>query len=186
MTSRSHVAAGATLALLLIGGLAACAPEPGPGVSPSPTSSAPGSPSPVESETPVTDVEPSPVPNADPAFGCTEAILTHLQTNGFGGATPVDPASFDLPDASVTAEPACYVVDEASGATRSGAVWTSDIDTTLAELGSSLTAAGYEQSPDYGPYVWWLNGTDPLNAERSVGAAPQNLEDGSQILWASW
>ncbi len=186
MTSRPQLAAGAALTLLLLAPLAACAPEPGPGASSGPSASSPASPSPAESETPVRDPEPSSAPNADPAFGCTEAILTHLQANGFGGASPVDPASFSLPDASVTADPACYVVDDASGSTRSGAVWTDDIDQTLSELGTSLTAAGYEQSPDYGPYVWWIDGSDPLDAERSVGAAPQDLADGSPILWVSW
>lgn len=186
MTSRSHLAAGAALALLLVGSLAACAPEPGPGASNSPTVSAPSTPSPVESETPATDPDSSPAPNADPAFGCTDAILTHLQNNGFAGATPEDAASFTIPDATVATQPDCYVVDEVSGATRSGAVWTTGIDATLAELGSSLTAAGYQQSDDFGPYVWWLNGTEPMTAEKAVGAAPQNLEDGTPILWASW
>lgn len=188
MILRARIGASVAAGILAFGALTACAPEPGtdPSTTPSPstpststTPSAPSTPTPIESQTP----DPGAQPGEGGTDGCTEPILTHLAENGFPDATPQDAATIAIPDAQVATTPACYVTD---GAGRGGAVWTTDIQGVLAELGASLTAAGYEQSADYGPYVWWSGGTDPLSAEHSVGAAPQFLADGTEILWASW
>lgn len=119
-------------------------------------------------------------------YGCTDDVLAYLADSGYPDATPSDPATFAFPEGiGIAAVPDCYVVDDVAGATRSGAVFTSDPDAALAEIGAALTAAGYVQSDDYGPYIWWIGGDEPTSAAHAVGAAPQDIA-GQPAVWATW
>jgi hypothetical protein len=118
-------------------------------------------------------------------FGCTQGILDYVSDKGYPSPEPLDPATLAIPAAAFDQAPDCYLVDEDGGRTRYGAFWTSDPQGALTSLGASLDAAGYVQSEDYGPLVWWLNGDDPATAETQLNAAPQPI-DGVETLWASW
>lgn len=118
-------------------------------------------------------------------FGCTQTLIDYAADNGYPEATPADPATFSIPEAAFEVTPDCYIADEYEGASRFGAFWVTDPDGTLAQLGAALDAAGYVQSDDYGPLVWWLGGDDPMTAEHAIAAAPQPVE-GTTVLWATW
>jgi hypothetical protein len=118
-------------------------------------------------------------------YGCTEAVLAYANEYGYPNATPLDPATLQIPSVSFDVAPDCYVVDDYGGAERYGAFWSSDPQGVLTSLGAALDAAGYEQADEWGPLVWWLNGDDPTRAEVAVAAAPQPV-DGVDMLWATW
>lgn len=118
--------------------------------------------------------------------GCTDAMLSFMDQNGYANPTPADVADFALPEAGATSvEPACYVADDIGGAVRKGAIFTGDTDAALASIRESLDAAGYEQSDAYGAYVWWLGGDGPTTATYAVGAGPSDI-DGEPVIWMTW
>ena len=118
-------------------------------------------------------------------YGCTPELIAYAEQYGYPDATPADPATFEIPQATFTQTPECYIADEYDGAPRYAAFWVADPEGTLAALGTALTDAGFQQSEDYGPLVWWLNGDDPVGAEVAIAAAPQPIGD-STVLWATW
>jgi hypothetical protein len=118
-------------------------------------------------------------------YGCTPELIEYAAEYGYPDATPADPATFEIPQATFTQTPECYIADEYDGAPRYAAFWTADPEGTLAALGTALTDAGFQQSEDYGPLVWWLNGDDPVGAEVAIAAAPQPIGD-TTVLWATW
>lgn len=121
------------------------------------------------------------------SFGCSEAVIAYANEYGYPAAVPLDPATFEIPLATFEVAPDCYLVDEETGATRYGAFWGTDPQGVLSSLGAALDSAGYVQSDDYGPLVWWFGGDDPLAAEHSISAAVQPEPiDGVEMLWATW
>ena len=120
------------------------------------------------------------------AFGCTDAMIAFMDANGYADPTPADPAGFTFPEsAAPPAVPACYVVDDFGGTARKGAIFVGDTDAAIAAIGSTLSAAGYQQNSGYGAYIWWLDGEDPSSARYAVGAVPQQV-DGEDVIWATW
>jgi hypothetical protein len=81
--------------------------------------------------------------------------------------------------------PTCLVKDEYGGAPRYGAFFPGDGAEAISQLDAALEAGGYVQSDDYGPYVWWSDGDDPLTAEHSVSVGPQVI-DGADVLWLTY
>jgi hypothetical protein len=118
-------------------------------------------------------------------YGCTEAQLDHAREFGYPAAVPLDPATLDVPLVAFDVVPDCYLLDEDTGAERYAAFWSEDPAATVARLGEALVSAGYVQSDDYGPYVWWYGGDEPMGAEHAVGAVPQPV-GGVEMLWATW
>jgi hypothetical protein len=118
-------------------------------------------------------------------YGCTEEMIAHATEYGYPAAVPLDPATLDIPLISFDITPDCYLIDEETGAVRHAAFWATDPQGVVTALGEDLSAAGYVQSDDYGPYIWWFNGDEPIGAEHGVGAAPQPV-GGTEMLWATW
>ncbi|WP_431801041.1 hypothetical protein [Microbacterium sp. bgisy203] len=118
--------------------------------------------------------------------GCTDAMLSFMDQNGYADPTPADVADFSLPEAGPTSvEPACYVADDIGGAVRKGAIYTGDTDAAMASIRETLDAAGYAQSDAYGAYVWWLGGDGPTTATYAVGAGPTDI-GGEPVVWMTW
>ncbi|MBN9176179.1 MAG: hypothetical protein J0I43_02245 [Microbacterium sp.] len=120
------------------------------------------------------------------AFGCTDAMISFMDANGYSDPTPHDPSDFTLPEASTpSVRPDCYVDDEFGSAHRKGAMFTGDTAAALAAVGDALTAAGYQQTSGYGTSIWWLDGEDPSSARYAVGAGEQTV-DGQTVVWMTW
>ena len=174
MTSRSSLVA-ATAALIVLLPLSACssgtaAPPADDGGDAAPSASAPAAAAPDEpAET----------------YGCTPELLAYAQQYGYPAAKPLDPASLEIPDVTFAQGPTCYLTDEDTGAVRYAAFWAEDPQGVLTALGAALDEAGYQQSDDYGPLIWWKGGDEPTSAEHAVGAAPQPV-DGVDVLYVTW
>ena len=119
-------------------------------------------------------------------FGCTQGILDYIAELSYPEAVPIDPATLEFPGgATIATEPSCLVKDESGGVTRYGAFFPGDGAQAIAELGPALEAGGYVQSADYGPYVWWIGGDEPVGAEHQVSVGPQVI-DGADVLWLTY
>ncbi|WP_156122625.1 hypothetical protein [Microbacterium hominis] len=119
-------------------------------------------------------------------FGCTDAMISFMDANGYLNPTPADPTRFVFPEAGKPgASPACYVEDDYGGTKRKGAIFVGDAEAAIAQIGATLTSAGYQQSSGYGAYIWWLDGEDASSARYAVGAGPQQI-DGQNVIWATW
>lgn len=119
-------------------------------------------------------------------FGCSQAILDYIAELSYPEAVPIDPAGMEIPDGiTIATVPDCLVKDESGGYERYGAFFAGDGLAAVAELDSALEAGGYLQSDDYGPYVWWSDGDDPMAAEHAIGAGPQVI-DGADWMWITY
>jgi len=175
---RRGIAAGLLLAAFALGlGLGGCSSG-----SAGPTA---GAPSDATTPAPSEEASGGAAAGRGELYGCTEGMMAYFAEYGYPAAEALDPATFEIPGVSLATAPDCYIVDEVSGAVRYGATWSDDPNGVLVQLGEALTAAGYVQSEDYGPLLWWRNGDDPITAEQSVAAAPQPI-DGVEALWATW
>ncbi len=119
-------------------------------------------------------------------YGCTPAIFDYIADLSYAEAEPIDPAGLAFYD-GITIErvPECLVVDKSGGYERYGAFFSGDGLDAIDQIDAALDGAGYVQSEDYGPYVWWTDGDDPTTAEHSVGAGPQVI-DGDDWLWVTY
>ena len=119
-------------------------------------------------------------------YGCTQGILDYIADLSYPEAEPIDPAELAFYD-GITIErvPECLVVDMSGGYERYGAFFSGDGLDAVAQIDAALDGAGYVQSDDYGPYVWWTDGDDPTAAEHSVGAGPQII-DGADWMWVTY
>lgn len=121
-------------------------------------------------------------------YGCTQEILDYISDKSYAAAKPIDPATLAFPDGvTIATVPECLVIDETDGYQRYGAFFAGDGQQAVSEIDAALDAAGYVQTDDYGPYVWWTaDGTDgPTSAEHSVGAGPQVI-DGADWFWVTY
>ena len=119
-------------------------------------------------------------------YGCTDAILDYISDKSYAAAEPIDPAGFAFyDDVTIATQPDCLVLDDTDGYERYGAFFKGDGLSVVDEIDAALDGAGYVQSDDYGPYVWWINGDEPTAAEHSVGAGPQSI-DGDAWLWVTY
>ena len=119
-------------------------------------------------------------------YGCTEAIFDYIAELSYPEAIAIDPASLEIPDGiTIATVPTCLVKDESGGVTRYGAFFPGDGAEAIADLGPALEAGGYVQSADYGPYVWWIGGDEPVGAEHQVGVGPQVI-GGADVLWLTY
>jgi hypothetical protein len=178
MTPRAPRALAAVAFALLLLPLAACsAGEPSPAEDP-----AVEAPSAAESSAPADDAASDP---ASGEFGCTRAIFDYVSDLGSPEPVALDPATFEIPTVDFTKTPDCYLVDNSGGVEHYSAFWSADPQGVLTGLGASLDAAGYVQSDEYGPLIWWMGGDDPLTAESTLTAASQPIE-GIETLWATW
>jgi hypothetical protein len=119
-------------------------------------------------------------------YGCTQGILDYIADLSYPEAEPIDPAGLEFYD-SITIErvPECLVVDTSGGYERYGAFFSGDGLDAVAQIDVALDAGGYTQTDDYGPYVWWINGDEPMSAEHSVSAGPQVIE-GADWMWVTY
>lgn len=119
-------------------------------------------------------------------YGCTPAIFDYIAELSYPEAEPIDPAGLAFYD-GITIErvPECLVVDKSGGYERYGAFFQGDGLDAIDQIDVALDGAGYVQSEDYGPYVWWTDGDDPMTADHSVGAGPQVI-DGDAWLWVTY
>lgn len=167
--SARGLAAVAAIAALVAAPLAGCAGASTPGSGPAATSGPAEGGGAASGET----------------WGCTPGILEYLESNGFPEPQALDPATISIPQSTFAVAPDCLAMADYGGYPRYSAVWTGDIEAVIADLGAALAAGGWEQSDEYGPYVWWFNGDGPTGAEHALGSAPQEI-DGIPGFWASW
>jgi hypothetical protein len=179
MTPRAPRAVAAVAFALLLLPLAACSA----GASSPADDPAAEAPTAAESSAPADDAASDPA--SGETFGCTRALFDYVSDLGSPKPVALDPATFEIPSVDFAETPDCYLVDDSGGAEHYSAFWSADPQGVLTGLGASLDAAGYVQSDEYGPLIWWMGGDDPLTAESTLTAASQPIE-GIETLWATW
>jgi hypothetical protein len=117
-------------------------------------------------------------------FGCTDAMISFMDANGYLNPTPADPTRFVFPEAGK----ARRLADLPSRTTTAEQSARSDLRRRRGRRHRAdrrhADGRGYQQSSGYGAYIWWLDGEDASGPVRG-GAGPQQI-DGQNVIWATW
>jgi hypothetical protein len=105
-------------------------------------------------------------------YGCTDDVIAFLTEHGYPDPVPQSPSTpIEIGGVTMTTLPVtCLIRDEYGGYPRYAAYFAGADTTVYDDVNANLTNAGYVQSDEYGPWVWWLNGEGPTSAEHAVGA----------------
>jgi hypothetical protein len=105
-------------------------------------------------------------------YGCTDDVLTFAQEHGYPDAEPQNPSTpIAIGGVTMTTLPVtCLLRDEYGGYPRYAAYFAGSGSAVYDDVNAHLKDAGFVQSDEYGPWVWWRGGDGPTSAELAVGA----------------
>lgn len=151
---RAFASVGCFTSLLLLAPLSGCSSLPQP-IPPMPSESFVGEATP-----------PSDLADAD-RFGCSPEAVAYGQAHGLPTASPldVDGAWDDFDLLREVPTPECFL---GTSDGRVAMLWNENSNDVLDSVRDELSSAGFEQSTDNGPSLWWSDGPDPMNADVTI------------------